>query len=85
MVTIDTSTPQLEATQKWIDAYVAVDVGKIGAVTSKNYKHQALPKSIGLPEETKEEYTKRLAEIFPLIIRFEVRTQHQATAPMLAG
>lgn len=73
MVAIDTSTPQLRVTQKWIDAYVAIDLDKINAVTSKNYKHQTLPKSIGLPEETKEEYTQRLTGMLPLFTKFEVR------------
>ena len=85
MVAIDVSTPQLKVTQKWIDAYVAIDLDKINAVTSKNYKHQTLPKSIGLPEETKEEYTRRLAGMLPLFTKFEVRVQHWTTRPKLAG
>jgi len=73
MVSIDVSTPQLKATQKWIEAYAAIDLGKINVVTSKNYKHQTLPKSIGLPEETKEEYIRRLTGTLPLFTKFEVR------------
>jgi len=85
MVTIDASTPQLKAAQKWIDAYAAIDFGKIDAVTAKNYKHQTLPKSIGLPEETKEEYTKRLSGMLPLFTKFEVRVHHLTAAPELVG
>jgi len=73
MVVIDASSPQLKVLQKWIDAYVAIDLDEIKAVTSKKYKHQTLPKSIGLPEETKEEYTQRLAVMLPMFTKFEVR------------
>jgi len=54
------------------EAYAAIDLGKIDMVTSKIYKHQTLPKSIGLPEETKEEYIQRLAGTLPLFTKFEV-------------
>lgn len=85
MASIDASTPQLRAAQKWIDAYIALDVGKVDAVFSKNYKHQTLPlKSIGLPEETKEEYTQRYGGLLPVFTKFEVRIQQQMTVFKLA-
>ena len=56
---VNANAPQLKAAQKWIDAYVALDAEKINTVFSKNYKHQTFPKSLGLPEETKEEYFQR--------------------------
>lgn len=80
MVHIDASTPQLEVVQKWFDAYISLDINRINALLSKNYKHQTSPKSVGLPEETKEEYIKRLGGMLPVFIKFDVRIQHQATA-----
>jgi len=82
MVALDTSTPQLKVARNWIDAYVAIDIDKIDAIHSKNYKHQTSPKSIGLPEETRDEYTQRLRRMFPLFTKFEVRIQHR---PELTG
>jgi len=81
MITIDTSTPQLKLTQKWIDGYVAVDVAEVDAAHSKHYRHQTLPKSIGLPEETREEYVQRLAGWLPLFTQFEVRIQFARQLP----
>ena len=56
---IDANTPQLKAAQKWIGAYVSLDAGNINMVFSEGYKRQTFPKSLGLPEETKEEYFQR--------------------------
>ena len=84
MITFDPNTPQLKATQKWIDACLTRDTGKIRSVFSKNYKHQTLPKSMGLPEEGREEYIKRCEGLFPSFTGFEVRTQGQVIALRLA-
>lgn len=73
MVVIDTGTPQLKVAQRWIDAYVALDTNKISTLFSKNYRHQMLPKSIGLPEETEEEYIQRLGVMLPVFVKFDVR------------
>ena len=75
MATVDASTPQLKVVQKWIDAYVSLDISNLDTVFSKDYKHQTLPKSMGIPEETKDEYTKRYGGVLPLFTKFEVRIQ----------
>jgi len=67
-----------------VDACITRDVGKIGAVFSKNYKHQTFPESMGLSEETKEEYIKRCEGLLPSFTGFEVRTQPRVTALRLA-
>ena len=85
MATFDPATPQLQAAQKWIDAYVTRDIGKIGATLSKNYKHQLLPKSMGLPEEGREEYIKKRGELLPSFTKFEVRIQRRGIALRLVG
>ena len=73
MATFDANTPQLMAAQKWVDAYGTRDIGQIGAVSSKDYQHQTLPKSIGLPEEGRDEYIKRCGGLLPSFTKFEVR------------
>ena len=78
--TIDGSTPQLKAAQKWIDAYLTLDANRIDAVFTKNYKHQTFPKSIGIPEETKDEYLQRLGGLLPLFVKIDVRTQRRITS-----
>ena len=73
MVNIDANTPQLEAVQRWIDAYLSSDVRKIELLFSKDFKHQMFPKSTGRTEETREVYLKRITEEFPLFTSFVVR------------
>lgn len=80
MATIDASTPQLRVAQRWIDAYAALDTNKINSLFSKDYKHQTLPKSTGLPEETKEEYIKRFGELLPVFTKFQVRIPRRNAA-----
>jgi hypothetical protein len=75
MDTADACTSQLKVVQKWIDAYSSLDIGKINSVVSKNYKHRTLPKSTGLPEETKEEYIQRFGGMLPMYTKFEVRAR----------
>ena len=77
-------TPQLKVLQKCIDAYATLDIGKVEPVLSKNYIHETFPKSIGLPDETKEEYIKsyikRYEEMLSSFTVIEVRIQHRRTA-----
>jgi hypothetical protein len=74
MVNINANTPQLEAVQRWIDAYLSSDVRRIELLFSKDFKHQVFPKSTGRTEETREVYLKRITEEFPLFTSFVVRT-----------
>ena len=73
MVNIDPTTPQLKALKKWIDAFDSLDASKIGPILSKNYIHETFPKSIGLPDETKEEHIKRYKETLPAMRKIDVR------------
>ena len=57
-----------------------LDISKIELVLSKNYIHETFPKSIGLPDETKEEYIKRYEEMLSSFTMIEVRIQHRRTA-----
>ena len=81
--TIDPVTPQLKAARKWIDAYITLDINEIDGLFPKDYKHLTLPKSMGLPEETKEEYLQRYGGFLPAFTKFEVRTKHPAAALQL--
>ena len=79
MVNIEATTPQLKVFQKWIDAFSSLDITKIDPILSKNYIHETFPKSIGLPDETKEENIKRHEETLRAMSKLEVRTQQQRT------
>jgi len=72
MVTLDPNAPQLKAAQKWIDAYITRDIDEISAVCSKDYTHQTLPRSLGLPEETRAEYIQRCGGLLPSFTNFDV-------------
>ena len=90
MVNINVTTPQLKVLQKCIDAYATLDISKVEPVLSKNYIHETLSKSIGLPDETKEEYVKsyikRYEEMLSSFTMIEARIQHRRTAVVrLAG
>lgn len=80
MATIGGSTPQLKFAQRWIDAHLARDC-KIDGLFSKDYKHQTLPESLGLPEETREEYMKRYEGILHVVTEMGVRIQHRISIP----
>ena len=74
MADINTTTPQLKAVKRWIDAYASLDIQKIDSLFSRNFKHQTLPKSLGRDEETREDYIVRLGRVLPMFTSFRVRT-----------
>jgi len=78
MATIGGNSPQLRFAQKWIDAHLARD-HKIDTLFSKGYKHQTLPESLGLPEETREEYMKRYEGIVQAVTEMGVRIRQRLT------
>lgn len=75
MATINPTTPQLKLVKGWVDAHLALDIDKISAVLSKDYKHQRLPKTTGHLEETREEFVKRLAGSMAAFTEFNVCVQ----------
>jgi len=85
MALFDPNSPQLKAAHDWIDAYLTRDIDRIGAVASRDYTHQTLPKSIGLPEERREEYIKRCGGLLPTFTNFEVRIQRRLKTPRLTS
>ena len=80
MFNIDASTPQLKALEKLLEAYASLDANNPDPSLSKNYKHETFPKSIGLPEETKEEHIERFKKTLPVLTELAVRIQHRRTA-----
>ena len=76
MVNIDASTPQLKVLQKWLNAFDSLDANNLDPVLSKNYRHETFPKSIGLPEEGKEEHIERYKKTLPSLSKFGVCIQY---------
>jgi hypothetical protein len=54
MANFDASTPELKAIKKWIEAFSILDTNKMDTLLSRNFKYQSFPKSIDVPEQTKE-------------------------------
>jgi hypothetical protein len=77
MSSFDVSTPQLKVAKQWIDAYASLDMKNVVAITSKNYRYQALPDIIGIPEEAKEQHTDRFKEILGAMTKAGVCIQHR--------
>ena len=77
MVNFDTSTPQLKVVKNLLDAYSTRDIKNVEPFISKNYQYHALPESLGLPKEDREEHAQRIRETFPLFSKIEVCIQHQ--------
>jgi len=75
MVDFDAS-PQLKAVKRWFDAYASLDINKVEPLIAKNYQYEALPESIGLSKEAKEEHFRRLKKQLSMLSEMEVRIQY---------
>ena len=74
------ASPQLTLVKKWFDAYFSRDIQKVEPLISKNYQYHALPESMGLPKETREEHLQRIGATFPLFSKIEVCIQHRGNS-----
>ena len=59
-------SPQVKLMYEWGQAFVKMDVDLIAKCLHKDYRHIRYPESLGLSEETREEYLKHMAEIISL-------------------
>jgi hypothetical protein len=82
MVNVDSSTPKLKVTKKWLDAFSSRDASRLGPLLSKNYKNHTFPSIY--PEETKEEHIRRYEKMVVPMTGLEVRIQRRRTAFGLA-
>jgi hypothetical protein len=75
MVDFDTSTPQLKAVKRLIDAYISLNLNDLEPLLSKDYRYEALPTIPGLPIQTKEDHLKMRREVYSLMKNLDVRIQ----------
>ncbi len=65
-------SPQMAVVLKCIESFSVDDEKVFNEVMSADYTHEVLPKSIGLPIETKAEYLRRVGKTRHLMQDFEV-------------
>ena len=68
----DPNSPQLKYIHEWLQAIQARDLEHLGKCLPKDYRHTYYPRSLGKPEQTKEEYLEYVAGFFNLWTEFEV-------------
>ena len=61
-----TDSPQVKLVHSFVDGYRRGDLDSIANLFHKDLRRIYHPQSIGMPEQTKEEYIPFLAEIFSI-------------------
>jgi hypothetical protein len=84
MENMDASTPQLRVVKKWFDTLTSLDLSKADPLISRNFKYQSFPKTIDVPEQTKDIYIQWFGGIMVSLTKLEVRIQRRRTAFKLA-
>ena len=70
MNTIDATTPQLKVVKGLADA---LTLNKGEPILSKDFVLKTFPKSVELPDLTKEEYLQKYGAVLALFAKIEVR------------
>ena len=84
---INATTPQLEAVDRFYEAYSTRDLSNAESLYSKNFRYKGLPKTSAGPdlsEVTKEEQTERLGPMLASLSKLEVGIQQRGTTFQLA-
>ena len=68
----NSASPQVKLIYEWGQGFEKKDPSLIAKSLHKDYRHIAYPRSLGLPEKTKEEWLERLVEIMSLWTENEV-------------
>jgi hypothetical protein len=75
MANIDARTPQLKVVKKWLDTLTSLDMNEVDPLISRNFTYHSFPKTIDLPEQTKEVYIQWFDVLLASITKSEVRIQ----------
>lgn len=59
-------SPQVKLMHEWGRGYVERDIDLIAANLHKDYHHIIYPRSLGMPEETREQYLQHMKGVIPL-------------------
>lgn len=67
------ASPQLRAIKRLMDAYISLDINKVGPLISKDYQYQPLPGVADPPEGAKRSRAGKYKELLAVVDKFEVR------------
>ena len=78
-------SPQVKFIDEWLQAFDARDMDRIAKCLHKDYRNIMYPRSLGKPEETKEEWLEYMAGIFNLWTERKVRCLNRYWVPLCRG
>ena len=68
----NSDSPQVKLIRVWLDAVEKKDLAPIAECLSEDYRNTIYPRSLGEPEQSKEEALEYAARVFNLWTEFEV-------------
>ena len=68
----NSESPQVKLINEWGQAFAKRDIDLIANLLHKDYRHISYPRSLGRPEETREEWLQHIARIINLWTEDEV-------------
>lgn len=74
-----TESPQIKFMRSFIQAYEKRDLSQLAKYWHKNLRRIIYPRSLGLPEETKEEWAQHITELMNLWTGLEVSSGQVVT------
>ena len=77
-MSFDASTPQLKAVKNMFDALISFDLGKIAALTSKNYQYEAF-NGADLAKLDKESYAAMIQGVSTVVTKVDVSIRQWRT------
>ena len=70
---INPSSPQFQLINEWNDGFATLNVELLAKPLHKDFRRVIHPKSIGLPEQNKEDWIKEITGILSFATGFDVR------------
>ena len=68
----DLDSPQVKYIHEWLQAIQTKDLDHLAKCLPKDYRHTYYPRSLGKPEQTKEEFLEYIAGLYSIWPEFEV-------------
>jgi len=66
------SSPQIKLLSDWTDAFTEMNAENIGKHMHKDFRRLVYPRSLGQPEQSKEDALKELSEFLGFLTGIEV-------------
>jgi hypothetical protein len=68
----DLNSPQIKLINDWNEGFIQMNVDIVGKYLHKDFRRSVYPRSIGQPDQSKEEWLKELSVILGLATEFDV-------------